>query len=132
MISLLLSASVALSASAADAEMEQCLDAVSSASDRALGHCAEQRTRRADEWLNEKWNELMRMVGRDSPMGQSLITEERAWIAYKETACAYLLTEPTGTMERYLLYPSCQQSVIEARVAQIESIIEYTQANSPE
>ncbi len=125
MFELFVAAALALTASEADAEYERCIDANTDYVDAEYGRCTQRRIDRADERLNARWEELMGLVGRDSELGQNLVSEERAWIAYKDAACGIYMVEGAGTADRFLFYTSCKLKIIEDRVTALDEIIEY-------
>lgn len=132
MIILAALASVTMTAEEADAEQESCIEAVTTYADHDYGTCTLRRIERADERLNARWKELMELVGRNSEIGQRLVSEERAWVLYKEAACEFYLVEGSGTADRFLFHPSCQLEIIENRVTALEQIIEYVRGPQPD
>jgi len=85
-----------------------------------------------DARLNANWTRLLKAVGgKDSEVGNALLTEQRAWIAYKEAACTHYLFAG-GTLNR-LSGQICFVELISRRADELAQLADfYQETYSPE
>ncbi len=112
-----------------DGTLDGCLSATQT--DPGYTDCYGSAIDRADKQLNVQWKKLMSIVGgAKSEAGQSLIKEQRAWIAFKEESCNFYWGSNYGSMHRTIIGPSCRLNVYQSRIAQIDMYI--TNLSEPE
>ena len=93
-------------------------------------YCAEQDWQEADKALNEAYGEAMatmRRIDADLPADQAGASDmlrgaQRAWIAYRDKACAaYGYLAHGGTMEPMLIY-QCNADLTAQRTEELEQL----------
>ena len=67
----------------------------------------------ADAALNAEWKRLMAAV--DGQTKADLVDEQRAWLAYRRSACKFWANGEQGREGQVLHYPGCVASVMEQR-----------------
>ena len=87
------------------------------------GRCGGDYIRRVDMELNSKWTELM--AATQGQTKADLVTEEKAWIAYKETACRFYENGDWGREGQVLHGPACLAQVIERRTRQLSIYLDF-------
>jgi uncharacterized protein YecT (DUF1311 family) len=109
----------------ADAPYDRCID--EARSNPAYAHCGAQWVEREDVALNVAWKRLLAALDAsgDAHDGyartrRDLLVEQRAWIAYKETACDFYGNEDWGRDGQVLHYFVCRAEVIAARTRQLD------------
>ena len=111
---------VALSGPAlADAEYGRCIER-SDGTNTAWETCGGAWVAREDRQLNETWRRLLPKLPQQSRA--DLRTEQRAWIAYKEKACAFYGNGDFGRDGQVLHGPSCLAGVIARRRGELADI----------
>ena len=107
------------------AELETCIEQAG-VIDLAIKDCYVALANSEDERLNANWKQLMKAVaGKDSELGAPLLKEQRAWIAYKEAACAHFL-HAGGTLDR-LLGQICFAELITRRADELAELAQFYQ-----
>lgn len=115
---------------AADQQLDQCIDKAGGR-DLDLKDCFVAFANTEDERLNLMWDRLMKAVGKDTEVGAALLTEQRAWLAYRDAACRHYLASG-GTLDR-LKSQLCFTDLITSRANALEDLAnEYEDSNSPE
>jgi|UniRef100_UPI003BABFBEE uncharacterized protein YecT (DUF1311 family) len=120
---------VALAAAPARAETPE-VDCDDPQVQMEMTYCAEQDWQEADKALNEAYGEAMatmRRIDADLPADQTgaadmLRDAQRAWIAYRDKACAaYGYLAHGGTMEPMLIY-QCNADLTAQRTEELEQL----------
>jgi len=101
----------------ADALYDRCIDE-SDGSNAGWGACGSEYVKRADTALNATWKRVHGAA--EGRTKADLLTAQRAWIAYKEVACAFYANGDWGREGEVLQFPACLGAVIEARTAELE------------
>ena len=93
-------------------------------SDGTQGECTRAEIARADAALNRLWPQILAAAeGRNSDMGQALLSEQREWIAYKSANCRHYYVRSAGTMETQLFGPWCELRTITDRIGYLEGVL---------
>ncbi len=77
----------------------------------------------ADDDLNTVWKKLMAALEDQPEARESLRSEQRKWIAFKDESCSFYWGAGFGSMHRSIIGPSCRLGIIEARTAQLNIIL---------
>ena len=81
-----------------------------------LAECTGAKVKAADERLNAAWKRLFADEGGSAtPAGRTLLSEQRAWIAFREKACAEYFLPDAGREAEVIHGPLCIASIIDAR-----------------
>lgn len=107
----------------ADAEYDRCI-ARSNSTNVEWAACGGAWIEREDRRLNETWRRLLPKLPRQSRA--DLLAEQRAWIAYKDKACAFYRNGDFGREGQVLHGPCCLAGVIARRrdeLADIEAFL---------
>ena len=105
------------------AALEACIDA-SGAADLSMKDCYVELANKEDARLNRNWQRLMQAVdGSGTEIGTALLTEQRAWIDYKEAACDHYLVLG-GTLDR-LQGQVCYTELITRRADELEQLANF-------
>lgn len=103
--------------------LDQCVTAAN-AVDLAVKDCFAELAHKEDERLNRNWKRLMKAAGGPkTPEGDALLQEQRAWIAYKETACRHYLALG-GTLDR-LMGQMCYTNLITSRADELAALADF-------
>jgi uncharacterized protein YecT (DUF1311 family) len=122
LVVLMLAAGLAAPPARADAENDRCIDE-SDGSNAAWGACGSEYVARADKVLNATWKRVYGAA--EGRTKQDLLTAQRAWIAFKETACEFYANGDWGREGEVLQFPACLAAVIETRTAELEGYGEF-------
>lgn len=87
------------------------------------GACSGDYIRSADQALNAAWKQLM--AAAQGQTKADLIAEEKAWIAYRETACKFYLNGDYGREGQVLHGPACIASLIEKRTTELNAYLTF-------
>ena len=130
MLAILISAALATAAPEArlHAEWSNC---VATKSDNyGYGVCSGTYMNAAEAQLNAAWKRLMSAVTRDPQTKAAMLTEQRAWLSYRNTACAfYGVQTDWGRTGEVLDGPECKAVVTERRTAELASYLKYVGPN---
>lgn len=113
----LLLASLAASPAHADETYTRCMDA-SDGTNPAWANCGWAWVKREDDRLNQVWKQVRE--GLEGQTREDLLAEQRAWILYREKACAYYNNGEHGREGQVIGYPTCLAKMIAARTAELE------------
>lgn len=115
----------------AQAELDACVEKAGMV-DLAIKDCYVELANTEDTRLNANWTRLLKAVGgKSSEVGTALLTEQRAWIAYKEAACKHHLYAG-GTMNR-ISGRICYVELITRRADELAELADfYQETYSPE
>jgi uncharacterized protein YecT (DUF1311 family) len=95
-----------------------------------LGICAGPYLKDADAQLNATWRKLMAAVAGEPKTKAALLTEQRAWLSYPDTACAfYGVQDDWGRAGEVLDGPECSAEMIERRTAELAAYLDYVGPN---
>lgn len=118
----LLTAGITLAAGPAPARADdvydRCIDA-SDGTNAAWAACGSDYVARADKALNATWKRVYGAT--EGQTKADLLAAQRAWIAFKETACAFYANGDWGREGEVLGYPACVTRIIEARTTDLEA-----------
>lgn len=109
---------VSSTATRADDVYDRCIDA-SDGTNTAWSACGGELLAREDARLNVTWKRVFAVTS-----GQTradLLTEQRAWIAFKDTSCAFYRNGDWGREGQVLHFPVCRAKVIADRTTVLES-----------
>lgn len=111
-------------------QLDACIDAAA-AIDLQVKDCYVALAQREDARLNANWKELLKAVGgTGTAKGKALISEQKAWIAFRDAACLHLAIDG-GTLDR-VQSQSCYADVITRRANEIGDFARiYEQTYSP-
>jgi uncharacterized protein YecT (DUF1311 family) len=109
-ISVLL-ASPAIARAAADCSFPQ--------TQHDMNECADDAYRQVDEVLNSSFQKLIHKI---SPAGQAkLYTAEKAWIAYRDSQCAFNTMATEGGSIHHMVLADCLSDLTKQQTAQLEA-----------
>ena len=77
----------------------------------------------ADAALNAKWAQLMAVA--EGKTKADLVAEERAWVAYRETACRFYRNGDWGREGEVLHGPGCVAAAIEQRTQVLSGYLAF-------
>jgi uncharacterized protein YecT (DUF1311 family) len=102
----------------ADAVYDRCIDE-SDGTNTAWAACGSDYVARADKALNATWKRVYGAT--EGQTKTDLLAAQRAWVAFKEKACAFYVNGDWGREGEVLSYPACVAAIIEARTADLET-----------
>lgn len=102
----------------ADDAYNRCIDE-SDGTNAAWAACGSDYVARADKALNTTWKRVYGAT--EGQTKADLLAAQRAWIAFKETACAFYANGDWGREGEVLGYPACVARIIEARTTDLEA-----------
>lgn len=85
----------------------------------AMRACMANEQERLDGALNAVYSELMAMM-RDPAARETLVDSERAWIAHRQSQCAFERTQQEEGSLRPMLFSGCWLKETAQRVAELE------------
>ena len=109
---------IGASAARADAVYDACMKTANSNFD--FSECGKAYLKRADDALNATWKETYRLASDQT--AKDLLTEEQAWIAYKEKSCLLYANGERGREGQVIAFPACRGQVIEQRTKDLVGI----------
>ncbi|MFM7379116.1 MAG: lysozyme inhibitor LprI family protein [Erythrobacter sp.] len=109
---------------AVDPQLLACIDAAN-ADDLLIRDCYQSFVQRQDAEMNIAWNRLMTVVGRRSEVGRALLGEQRAWLAYRDSACEHF--DLSGTLGR-AEGAMCSSNLVADRITQIRDYVLFYNA----
>jgi uncharacterized protein YecT (DUF1311 family) len=101
----------------ADDAYNRCIDE-SDGTNAAWAACGSDYVARADKALNSTWKRVYGAT--EGQTKTDLLAAQRAWIAFRETACAFYANGDWGREGEVLSYPACVARIIEARSTDLE------------
>lgn len=101
----------------ADDAYNRCIDE-SDGTNTAWAACGSDYVARADKALNTTWKRVYGAT--EGQTKTDLLAAQRAWIAFKETACAFYANGDWGREGEVLSYPACIARIVEARTTDLE------------
>jgi uncharacterized protein YecT (DUF1311 family) len=119
---LVLASFLAPAPAGADALYDRCIDE-SDGSNASWAVCGSEYVARTDTALNATWKRVYGAA--EGRTKQDLLTAQRAWIAFKETACEFYANGDWGREGEVLQFPACLASVIETRKEELEGYGEF-------
>lgn len=102
----------------ADDAYDKCIEE-SDGSNASWGQCGSAYIQRADDALNATWKKVYPET--EGQTKADLLAEQRAWVAFREVACAFYANGDYGREGQVLSYPVCVASIIEQRTETLES-----------
>lgn len=114
---------VAAQAPAADggsSALGECLER-SDGTNMAWGICGEAEVERQELRLDAAWKRVSPML--DPKSRADLLTEQRAWISFKDKSCLYFANGQWGRQGQVLDFPACRAAVIAKRADYLESLV---------
>lgn len=101
-------------ANAHETPWAECLD--TAVTNEEYAACTAAIVDAADVRLNAAWHLIFaKEGGAQTVRGQALLAEQRAWIAFRELACAEYMGPHSGREEEVIHGPLCVAAIIEAR-----------------
>ena len=108
-------------AASADTGYDTCMETAMTSYE--MSQCGVAWNKRAENSLAKGWRAAMDSVGgKDSEAGKSLLTEQRAWIKFKDLSCGFYYANSFGSMHRSVFAPQCRNKIIETRASQLADI----------
>lgn len=107
---------------AADEVYDRCIDE-SDGTNEAWGACGSDWIAREDGRLNATWKRVFGTL--EGQTKADLLTEQRAWNAFKEASCAFYANGDWGREGAVLGFPACRAGVIADRTAALEAYGAY-------
>lgn len=87
-----------------------------------FAQCSEMKIKEADARMTAAWRKLFADEGgTKTTRGKALLSEQRAWIAFRQIACSEYLGPDSGREEQVLHGPMCIANIISARAQDLES-----------
>jgi uncharacterized protein YecT (DUF1311 family) len=108
-----------LLAAAAPAPADEAFDACKAAGGDE-NSCGEQWIGREQAGLDTIWQELTGLT--EGKVNASLVSEQKAWEAFRDVSCAFKLDDGFGEAGGY---HACRAEVIAARAAALEAYLKY-------
>ncbi|MBS7697327.1 MULTISPECIES: lysozyme inhibitor LprI family protein [unclassified Chelatococcus] len=103
----------------ADEAYDRCMNQAN-ATTMTFSACGGEWMKREDGKLNAAWKRVFAQA--DGQTKTDLLDEQRAWIAFKDKACAFYANGDWGSEGRAIQYPACQAGIIAARTRDIDAI----------
>jgi len=122
-------AAIPSGAQARDLTSAPCMQRATSNSQFAA--CTGSLAKDADNRLNTAWKRLLTLVGGSkTPRGAALLTEQRAWIAFREKACTGFWQDQ-GREAQVLHEPLCIAQIIEDRATDLSARVTQLTQDQP-
>lgn len=103
----------------------------SAASNTQFAACTGSLVKEADARLNASWKRLFALVGGSkTPRGAALLSEQRAWIAFRQKACTGFWQDQ-GREAQVLHEPLCIAQIIEDRATDLSVRITQLTQDQP-
>lgn len=103
------------------AAYDRCMDAASTNAD--FSACGEQELARLEAALTDAWKAASASLSAESRT--TLLNEQRAWIRFKDLACAYYANEEDFGREGGAIgYPACKAVVLAERIRYLRLVAE--------
>ncbi|MDO9204648.1 lysozyme inhibitor LprI family protein [Methylotenera sp.] len=108
-------------------EFDRCMK--SAGTNRNFGTCTEKEMSYQEKMLTKAWSDISKEIKEISLNAYNeLLTEQRLWIKYKDSACNYFLAENDGALAfgqegTYLQYGSCKAGIIAERVKYLQNTL---------
>jgi uncharacterized protein YecT (DUF1311 family) len=106
------------SGACADEAYDGCMKKAQSNADFA--ECGGAYMKRADDALNAEWKKVYPLASGQT--AKDLLTEEQAWIVFKDKSCLLYSNGENGREGEVISYPACRAGVIENRTRDLISI----------
>lgn len=120
-VGLLLGLTVSVAGSWADEAYDACMSTASSNAD--FSKCGGDWNAREDAKLNTAWKKIFPLASGQTKT--DLLAEQRAWVAFKEKACALYANGDWGREGMVVQFPACMAGVIADRTKALEAIGEF-------
>ena len=102
------------------APAKDCMDTASTNADFAI--CTGAKVTMADARLNQAWKRLFADQGGSATApGRALLAEQRAWIAFRQKACAEYFLPDAGRESQVIHGPLCIAGIIDARTRDLNA-----------
>lgn len=114
-------------ASDLSSEYDRCMK--SAVTNRNYGTCNEKETNYQEKMLTKVWSDISTEIKEISLNAyKELLSEQRLWIKYKESACNYFLAENDGAPAfgqegTHLHYGNCKANIIAERVEYLKNTL---------
>lgn len=102
---------LAASPAAADTAYDRCARAANNNSD--YSSCGSAWIAREEARLNRNWKAVY--PGLPTSSKSALLTEQRAWVAYKDKSCRWRASGDWGREGQVIHYPTCRAKVVADR-----------------
>ncbi|WP_421846259.1 lysozyme inhibitor LprI family protein [Novosphingobium sp.] len=87
-----------------------------------IGQCSAVEVIKADQRMTAAWRKPLKDVGGSKTQtGQTLLVEQRAWIAFREKACQEYQNPDLGRDAQIVDGPMCVANIINDRAKDLES-----------
>jgi uncharacterized protein YecT (DUF1311 family) len=100
-----------------DDDYRKCID-TSDGTNTAWGACGSALVEREDDRLNQAWKRAYAPDADDT--SKDLLTEQRAWIAFKEKSCQVYASGTYGREGQVLSFPLCRAGIIAQRTVALD------------
>ena len=121
--SLLLALSLVLLAASATAGDADDIDCSKAMNQNDMNICADKDYQASDKKLNAVYAKVMAALG-DENYKTKLKAAERAWVAYRDTECAFETAENEGGSIHPLVYSGCLTKLTNARTKDLQAYLE--------
>ena len=128
MLSILISAALASAApeTAPHARWRACVARKTTNYD--FDRCGGAYVQAADGELNATWRKLVAAVGGEPQTKAALLAEQRSWLAYRNSACAFYGVQADWGREGEVLDgPECVGGVLEQRTAELKAYLAFVE-----
>ncbi len=107
--------------SVADSAYDACMAKATSNVD--FSTCGGEWNAREDAKLNATWKKVFALTSGQTKT--DLLAEQRAWVAFKEKACAFYANGDWGREGMVIDHPACTAQIIADRTKSLEAIGEF-------
>jgi uncharacterized protein YecT (DUF1311 family) len=105
-------------------DYEKCMEVAATNFD--MSQCSTKEVERQEQRLTEAWKKVFAVMKETSPTGQALLLkEQRAWIAYKDAACAFYGASEFGREGTVVHLGACRAEIIAARVSALTELQKF-------
>jgi uncharacterized protein YecT (DUF1311 family) len=91
-----------------------------------LDQCADAAFKRADAALNGVYREITRSLKDDPKTTKLLVATQKAWIAFRDSECAFSVSANEGGSIYPMVYSLCLAEVTKARTKRLEAYLKCT------
>jgi uncharacterized protein YecT (DUF1311 family) len=92
-------------------------------SQSGLTQCAASAYKKTDAALNATYKQIMGRLKGDEATAKSLVTAQRAWIAYRDAECDFLTSGAAGGTIQPMLVAQCLDTLTSQRVDDLKALL---------
>ncbi|MCA8292578.1 lysozyme inhibitor LprI family protein [Burkholderia sp. AU30198] len=97
---------------------------------RAMNECASRGYARADAELNRRYRALQRRLKGDRDGARKLTEAQRAWIAFRDTECAFQTIGVAGGSAEPLARAACLEETTQSRSAALQRYLDCREGDT--